>query len=227
MRLKGYVWKPTGTLARDPQLDVVHGVILHVDGGNATSLYKWFDGGSNGIESHAFLPKSAANDKEQFRDTRREADANYKANSWIGPDKKRHGFLSLETQGLGRGTWNKYQIEGIKDFILQTHEEHDFPLRKCPGPRGHGVGYHILYPDWTNVRGKICPGPDRIKQFNQIIVPWMAEESKRRKQNWYVTKPGDTAPSVADHFGIDVWQLWRWNPGVRLPFPVGTRLRVR
>jgi hypothetical protein len=33
------------------------------------------------------------------------------------------------------------------------------------------VGYHTLYPEWTPYAGKTCPGPDRVKQFNKVLMP--------------------------------------------------------
>ena len=221
MHLSGYVWLPTTNLKKDPVLDVVDGVVLHVDGGNASSLYRFFDGITTGIESTAFLPKSAKNRKEQYRDTTREADAQADGNSWMEADGKRHGLLSLETQGFGSGEWTPHQIEGIKDFILQTRKEHKFPMHAIQLPHGKGVGYHAQFPSW-NPNKHSCPGAGRIQQFNEIIVPWL----KTFDTKFYTTKAGDTAPNVAAKFHLQVWELWRLNPNVNLPFKVGTKLRV-
>jgi len=222
MRLPGYVFHNVGSLVNDPKLDVIHGCIFHVTATNVSPLH-YFDGPSQGIESTGYIPKSNANPKEQYRDTTREADANYKANSWIGTDGSRHGFLSFETQGLGSGSWTKYQLDEIKDVILVTHDEHGFPLHKCPSYHGYGVGYHTLFPEWSNVPGKTCPGPARIKQFNQIIVPWLAEQHNK----FYVWKQGDTVKSVADKFNTTILNLWRLNPGSDLPFRTNDSVRVR
>lgn len=224
MRIPGYVFHNVGSLQNDPRLDVVHGLILHVDGGNATSLWHWFDGPSGGIESHVFIPKGPEHDKEQFRDTTREADANYKANSWLDASGKRHGFLSAETQGYGSGKWTKYQLDEIKDLILVTAKEHQYPLKPVGSYHGKGVGYHTQYPAWTNVPGKTCPGAGRIQQYHDIIVPWLAEQ--RDAANYYVTVTGDTAFGVAHKYGITVSDLWRWNPNVAPPFKAGTKLRI-
>lgn len=42
-------------------------------------------------------------------------------------------------------------------------------------PANGGVGYHTMYAGWSNVAGKTCPGPDRIAQFNNVLIPWMAD----------------------------------------------------
>jgi LysM repeat protein len=224
MLVPGYEFHNVGSLVNDPKIDVVHGLIYHVTGTNVSPLH-YFDGPSQGIESTFYIPKTSEDPKEQYRDTNREADANYKANSWIGTDGLRHGFLSVETQGLGGGKWTKYQLDSLKDLTLVTAKEHGYPLKECESYHGHGVGYHTMYPQWTNVSGKTCPGAERIIQFREIIVPWLAEQ--RTASKYYVTKVGDTAPSVADKFHIKVVELWRWNDGVSLPLKPGTRLRIK
>lgn len=148
----------------DPRVEVRIG-ILHVDAGNAYNLHDYFADRSGGIESHLHIPKNAH--LFQYRDTGWEADANYKANPFA---------LSVETQGYGEGEWTDLQIEMIKRVMLWAVKEHGIPLRKVTSwndPRG-GWGYHIQFPEWHPV-AKSCPGPDRIKQFNRILVPWMAE----------------------------------------------------
>lgn len=164
----------------DPRIRPI-GVILHVDGGNAKSLYNYFNGPSGGIESHLHIAKSLEDGGvEQYRDTEYEADANYRGNSW-DEAIERLGFISVETQGTGAGEWTPYQMQEIKKFLRWASEEHRFPLRVAPGYRSAGVGYHIMFGtgmgtnSWSNASGKICPGPGRIKQFREDIVPWMAQ----------------------------------------------------
>lgn len=227
MLLEGYEFHDVGSLRNDPFLDVVHGLILHVDAGNAVSLWQFFDGPSGGIESHVHIPKSAVNPKEQFRDTQREADANNKANSWIGTDSQRHGFLSAETQGYGGGYWTKYQLDSIKELIMVTHKEHKYPLQECPGPKRYGVGYHTQYPSWTNVPGKTCPGANRIEQYHTIIVPWLDEQRALERVKFYTVLKGDTVNVVSDKFDLPVWKLWKLNPDIEPPFKPGMKVRIR
>jgi hypothetical protein len=150
--------------ANDPRIEARIG-ILHVDAGNAYNLHDYFENRSGGIESHGHIPKDGS--LFQYRDTGWEADANYKANPFA---------LSFETQGYGEGEWNDLQIAMIKRVMLWAVKEHGIPLRKVTSwndPRG-GWGYHIQFPQW-HPNPKSCPGPDRIKQFNNVLVPWMAE----------------------------------------------------
>lgn len=159
----------------DPPIYPV-GAILHVDSGNANSLFDYFNGPSDGIESHFFVKKTGV--IEQYRDTAFEADANLKANSFI-LNGKRVGFVSIETQGFDKGEWTAEQLASIKALLRWLSETHDFPLVKCKTPTSPGVGYHTMFGapgPWTPA-AKTCPGADRIRQFDSILVPWMGSEA--------------------------------------------------
>lgn len=150
--------------SNDPRIKARIG-ILHVDAGNAESLYTYFRDRSGGIESHGFIKRTGV--LEQYRDTAWQADANYLANDFA---------ISFETQGFGEGEWTAEQLDTIKRVMLWAKKAHDIPLRKVTSwnDAQGGWGYHTLFPSqWSNVPGKTCPGPDRIKQFNDILWPWM------------------------------------------------------
>lgn len=150
--------------ANDPRIKPRIG-ILHVDASNASSLFNWFNGPSGGVESHFHIPKVAQ--LEQYRDTDWEADANFKASPFA---------ISIETQGFGTGTWNDKQLKEIKDLMFWCRDTHQIPLKVCKDWDGEGWGYHTLFPEWSNVTGKTCPGPERKQQFFDILVPWMKEQ---------------------------------------------------
>lgn len=154
----------------DPAI-IAMGAVLHVDAANSGSLYSYFNGPSGGIESHFFVRKDGV--VEQYRDTKYEADANLHANSFI-KNGKRYGYISIETQGFAKGEWNDVQVAEIKKLLLWLSHTHNFPLKKCATPTDPGVGYHVMFGSpgpWTPV-AKDCPGPDRVKQYNNILVPW-------------------------------------------------------
>lgn len=216
MRIPGYTWRPVTNLAKDPVI-VPRLLIFHVDAVNSHSLFDYFDGPSGGIESTVFIPRADADDNEQYRDTTREADANYGANSWVTAGV-RYGAISAETGGMADGMWNARQLHDIKALITAVHEEHDIPYVVPEKPRGRGVGYHTLHPEWSNVPGKTCPGPERIKQFREIIEPWMV----RQRPLIIDVKVGDTWKRIADKHGTTVAALTAKNP----PKP-GSQLRVR
>ena len=138
--------------------------ILHVDAGNAESLHTYFRDRSGGIESHFHIARNGT--VEQYRDTDYQADANHQANDFA---------VSIETQGYGDGTWSPAQLAAIKALLKWLHDVHDIPLEKCEVWDGRGVGYHVQFGapgPWTPV-AKSCPGPKRIQQFHQVLVPWM------------------------------------------------------
>lgn len=156
----------------DPRITARMG-ILHVAATNATSLYSFFNGPSGGIESHAYILKNGHS--EQYRDTAFQADANLKANDFA---------LSFETQGLAEEIWTNEQIAEIQRVMLWAAkpDTHSIPLcvpTTWNDPRG-GWGYHTLFgapSPWTPV-AKSCPGPRRIEQFHDVLVPWMKKVGK-------------------------------------------------
>jgi N-acetyl-anhydromuramyl-L-alanine amidase AmpD len=160
----------------DPPIIAI-GAILHIASSEQASLFNYFNGASGGIESHFYIRRDGT--IEQYRDTAYEADANLKANQFLGADGKRYGYVSIETQGMDDGEWTPAQLASIKTLLRWLSEAHNFPLVKCKTPTSPGVGYHTLFGapgPWTP-RAKTCPGPDRIRQFNNELVRWMANEN--------------------------------------------------
>lgn len=159
----------------DPPIRPI-GVILHVAVSEGSSLFSYFNGPSGGIESHFYIRRDGK--VEQYRECGYEADANYKANSFVLEDVRR-GFISVETQGMADGKWTPEQIASIKDLILWAHKTYGIPLEICNGPKDAGIGYHVQFKDWSNVSGKVCPGPDRVKQFKGELAAWLKAEDPR------------------------------------------------
>ena len=159
----------------DPRIRARIG-ILHVDAGNSSDLYGLFlanqRAGGSKIEAHGHIRKDGH--LFQYRDTAYEADANYRANPFA---------LAFESQGYAAGKWTAEQLATIKRLMLWARDVHGIPLRKVTSwddPVG-GWGYHVLFGapgPWTPVN-KSCPGADRIKQFNEILVPWMKTQSSK------------------------------------------------
>ena len=171
--------------------------ILHVDAGNTDSLYGWFNGPSGGVESHFHIKKSGV--VEQYRDTAWQADANTDANDFA---------ISIETQGYGEGEWTPAQLTAIKALLLWCHETHGIPLVKCKTWDGSGVGYHTLFRGdddtfgWDK-RGASCPGPDRIKQFDNELVPWMATSGDEDFMDVKNPLTGEKWPAAKA-----LWSIW-------------------
>lgn len=209
-------YRPVSGAANDPGIIPV-GCILHVAVSEARSLYDYFNGPSGGIESHLYLRRDGTG--EQYRDLDREADANLQANSWIGSDGRRYGFHSIETQGMEHGKWTGAQIDAIQRFLVWDSGRYGWPLRVVSDNnwRSGGVGYHVMLGapgPWTPV-AKTCPGPDRVRQFNNVIVPWlqsgaqedddMTPEQERKLNGIYeVLANGNAAQLTNPRTGDDV-----------------------
>ena len=172
--------------ANDPRIKARIG-ILHVDAGNASSLYGLFLGnqrsGGSKVESHGFVTKTGH--LEQYRDTDFEADAQLLGNPFA---------LSFETQGYGAGLWTAEQIATIKRLMLWCRDEHGIPLRVVTSyndPKG-GWGFHRMFKEW-NPNAHSCPGDDRVKQFNDVLVPWMHAQNHPAA----APKPAAVDPALA------------------------------
>jgi hypothetical protein len=153
----------------DPQITPC-GVIEHIAVSNSADIRSIFTDG-RGIESHFYVRFDGT--IIQYRSIFFEADANFSGNSFGSPRK---GFVSVEHEGgfpNGQGTLTKAQLNSFKRIVLWAKSQADFPLRVCPAWDAPGVGYHSLFKEW-NPNAHSCPGPDRIKQFHEVIEPWLA-----------------------------------------------------
>ena len=149
--------------SNDPRIKARLG-IWHVRDGLGDSLYDYFNGPSGGIESHFYIRLSGV--LEQYRDTDFQADANLDANDFA---------LSVETEGFANGLWSEEQIATSKRLMRWMNNVHGIPFRKVQHWDGSGFGYHTQFGSpshWTPV-AKSCPGPNRINQFNNTLVPWL------------------------------------------------------
>ena len=122
------------------------------------------------LESHAYTARDGR--VYQIVPYNRRAQANYTAN--LRPDGT--GALSMETGSSINATepWTDDQIDSLVEWSRERISE--FPAiarQRCPGPNAPGLGYHIMFGTpgaWTPV-AKACPGPERIKQFNGVLLP--------------------------------------------------------
>lgn len=165
----GAIHRPIKPGVNDPQI-VPTQCIFHTDASNATSLFNWFSGPSGGIESHGHIRKDGS--VEQYRGIFWEADANFKANPRA---------VSWETQGFGTESWTKEQLATMKDLLLWQKKVAKLKLVVPKSWDSPGVGYHIMFDEW-HPEAKSCPGPLRIEQYKNIIVPWMQDQNWSKKK---------------------------------------------
>ena len=142
--------------------------ILHVAVSESDSLYDYFNGRSGGVESHFYIRYDGT--VEQYRDTAYEADANMSANPFA---------ISIETEGEGPGEWTDAQLASIKSLLEWIVANHDVTFEVPATWDGRGIGYHILFMDEWAGGPRSCPGPDRIKQFNAVLVPWFKAQASQ------------------------------------------------
>jgi len=116
-------------------------------------------------------------------DTERRADANYHANGFA---------LSAETcDHYKGGTYTNppltgAQVRSVIRFFNWAADTHSIPRRRCPAWDAGGFGYHSMWgapSQWTPAAGKTCPNPNRIRQFNEIILP--AVKAGRVEEDWF------------------------------------------
>lgn len=150
-------------------------VILHSAAGRG-SLYKFFLNSSN-LESHFWVSETGV--IEQYISTNVRADANLNANSFA---------ISIETESSVTATerWSPAQAAAIVKLVTWICDTHGIPKKQIESATGSGIGWHIMFGSpgpWTPV-AKSCPGPARIKQARDEIIPQVA--------NAVVKPPQDT-----------------------------------
>jgi hypothetical protein len=148
-------------------------IIDHSIVGSALGAWYYFRD-QTGIESHFIVrgaPSGSADGRIwQLMDTGRRADANLDANAFA---------ISIETEDNGdpdHFPWSRRQLESLRWLHAKLRAVHPtIPRRRCPSPRGGGLGYHSMWgapSPWTPVRGKTCPGrPVRVGQWNNTLLP--------------------------------------------------------
>jgi peptidoglycan hydrolase-like protein with peptidoglycan-binding domain len=157
------LWKPLPENRTEPLITPTQ-VILHSAVSSADSLHGYFARADVDVESHFYVRNDGT--VEQYLDTNRQADANYKANARA---------ISIETEDDGRPDlqpWTGEQQDALVRLIRWAAETHAVPIRQCPQWDQPGVGWHSMWGApgaWTPVRGKTCPGRARIPQVRDLI----------------------------------------------------------
>lgn len=159
-RYPGAKWRPLKENATEPAIKPTQ-LIFHSAVSKADTLWGYFEQDKVVVESHLYVQEDG--DAEQYIDTDKQADANYKANIRA---------LSAETWDNGdpdHVPWNPKQLRRLADFAAWAHLEHDIPLVRAPAWNKPGMGGHTDYKEWSNVKGKTCPGLARRGQVDTII----------------------------------------------------------
>ena len=153
------------------------GIVLHVAVSEAASLHGWFSNPKAYASSHLYVRRDGT--VEQYIDLDQI--------SWAQKDGDAR-CLSVETQGGALGEWTDAQVKSLARIVRETSAHYGFPLRVMGSSRGErGVGYHLLGVPataaqkaagvsqtggelWSGAVGKVCPGPDRVKQMGKVVA---------------------------------------------------------
>jgi len=155
-------WRPLPDSGREPAI-TMRTVIHHSIVGSAEGAYQYF-AGSTAIESHFIVKKNGY--FWQCMSLGEQADANFRANAFAG---------SIETEDNGHpdtDPWTSAQIDTLVWLSLEMRRLRPrIARRKCRTWDDAGLGYHTLFPQWTNVPGKTCPGAIRKRQWANSVLP--------------------------------------------------------
>lgn len=146
-------------------------VILH-SLGNAYNFESGVSGllsGGNELESHYVVRQDGY--IVQLVPENMRAEANYGANRRANG----HGAISIETDSSVSATepWTDAQCAALIELVAGICDRHNIPVRLCPAWDQPGIGWHIMFGSpgpWTPAR-KVCPGPARIRQVADVILP--------------------------------------------------------
>lgn len=116
--------------------------------------------------------------------------------------------------------WTPWQISKMKIAMVELNGRLSIPYRTCPAWDAPGFGYHRLFPEWDKpFHYHSCPGDLRKQQWDDEIVPWLAEmanppvpqpappEEKKKMVTdilaMYAYAYGDK--HAPDHTGVSFW----------------------
>ncbi|MET9138912.1 N-acetylmuramoyl-L-alanine amidase [Streptomyces parvulus] len=145
-----------------PTQFIVHSI---VGPWTARRTYEYWRDSTN-LESHFGI--GYAGDIAQYIGTETRADANAAANRRSDGT----GAISVETASNLTATdpWTDEQVEELIKAGVWAHQRHGIPLRLCRWASDPGFGWHKMHAAW-NPSAHSCPGPARIRQFQQVVFP--------------------------------------------------------
>jgi hypothetical protein len=160
-------WRPLPDSGREPAI-TMRVVIHHSIVGSAEGAYQYF-AGSTAVESHFIVKKNGY--FWQCMSLGEQADANFRANAFAG---------SIETEDNGHPDTDPWTPAQIDTLVWLSREMRRLrpriARRKCRTWDDAGLGYHTLFPQWTNVPGKLLaldtrvPTPDGLVALRDVRV---------------------------------------------------------
>ena len=112
--------------------------------------------------------------------------------------------ISVEVVGTADQPYTSAQIQTCIAIGRWAVDEHPIPARICPAHNRPGIGWHVMFGapgPWTTVRGKACPGPERIRQVRDVIIPAVALDAESQIGPAEPPSP-PTTPKVEDDMRV-------------------------
>lgn len=167
-RYPAAVWRPlSGRLVEPPitpRILVVHTMVGYLRGSEA--LFR--RDGYHGTESHFGVggPGDGADLDGavwQWQATNRQADAQNAGNGYC---------TSVETSDAGDPLtpWSPAQVEALVELVVWWCRGTGHPARISTATTEPGIGWHAQHRAWAP-DGRTCPGPVRIRQLREHVVP--------------------------------------------------------
>lgn len=177
-------------------------VIVHSAGG-MSELYRWWQSAdSHGLESHFW--NGPTGDPYQYMDTNVRADANGEANGYAVSIENASSVAASER------FWAPQAARIVDELVWLCHT-HDIPPELTKTATGRGIAYHVQFGapgPWTKAAGKVCPGPARIRQLLDEMIPEVARRMGTpapplSPRKWIGFHAGATDATVAKAGGLD------------------------
>ena len=215
--MSGVLRKPLARNFTNARRKVTDAVVLHVAVSESDTLAGWFNNPRAGASSHFYVRRDGV--IEQYIPIDKI--------SWAGVRSDQRA-ISIETQGMGHGEWTSAQLEAMAEIIAFCRVKYPaIPVRQMQSSKRSekGIGYHRLgvpgsYVQkalgrsltggelWSGAVGKICPGPDRIRQVPQIVA--MVKGATVPAPVKPAPKPAPVKPSTPGKgYGVDVATVQR------------------
>jgi hypothetical protein len=163
-RFPGATWAPIPEHADGPMY-VKTQLIFHSTGTRASAAAnrRYFARSDVTVESTLVVDYDGG--ALQLLDAGERADANTTAS---------RRAISVEVVGEAHEPFTPAQLATCQAIAEWACAEHPIARRQIPEHDASGVGWHVMFGapgPWTNVRGKECPGPKRIAQVRDLIIP--------------------------------------------------------
>lgn len=87
--------------------------------------------------------------------------------------------ISIEVVGTGDEPFTPEQLASVIRICRWACDEHPIARQRIGQESSSGIGWHVMHGapgPWTSVKGKVCPGPLRIAQVVNVVIPAVQEQ---------------------------------------------------